>query len=94
MFEVTSLLRRLPTKIVELTALEEMAGNHRILRAGRHRSKIFECPYDFAKGTNLVLGFVPWKRLKVGDRLDVATVLRHRSAEKWLLRCAGGGGWR
>lgn len=93
MFEVTGISGRLPSKLVELEALEEMTGVHRLLSMGRFDSKIYECAYHFPAGTRLILEFAPWRRVELGDRIDVPSVLRHPSVEHLIFKNVAKRGW-
>jgi len=88
MFEVTDIAAGLLWKRVRMVALDDMNGTQTLLSPVPHAINAYNCPYRFPKGSTLTLKFTPWKRLAPGDRVDLATVLKHPSVQRQLFRAA------
>ena len=87
MFGVTGVKRRLWSKEVELTALDEMSGMEvLVFPGGRLGPNAFQCPYRFPKGSKVIASFAPWRALEIGARVDLSEVLKRPSIQRWLLR--------
>lgn len=85
MFEVTAIRRhRLTSNIVELQAIEEMRGTKTLLAGVR--SIVGRCPYHFPVGSKLSLTFAPWRRFRVGDRVELSMVLNHPTVQETIWR--------
>ena len=92
-FEITAIDSGFLSKFLELIVTEEVAGVTRIIDGGPRSLTVYECPYRFPQGAKLILEFGRRKQFKVGDRLDVATVLQHPSVKDLILRDASKNGW-
>jgi hypothetical protein len=83
-FEVTAVRGWLPSKLVELTAIDNIRGIK--LLGNGIRGGVFRCPYHFPKGAQLILTYPPWRHFNVGEHIDTATVLKHPSVQRELSR--------
>jgi hypothetical protein len=86
MFLVTKVLRRLPLRKVELTALNDVSGVHKKLLMWRHSSEIRDYPYRFASGSAYAISFAPWRRLMPGDQISDTEVLQNPSMQRLIER--------
>ena len=86
MFEVRDVQSGLLGNRVELTALDDMKGTVKLVSFAPHGMTAYEVPYCYLRGTSLTLRFAPWKRFGRGTRVDLATVLKHPSMQRQLLR--------
>jgi hypothetical protein len=86
MFQVTNVRLRLLWKAVTLIAENDMRGTETLVNAAPHGMTAYECPYYFRVGSSLTLRFAPWKSLAKGDRVELATVLKHPSVQRQMFR--------
>jgi hypothetical protein len=86
MFEVSNVQLGLLAKRVTLTALDDMSGTETLVNPAPHGIAAHQCPYDFARGSILTLRFAPWKAFAEGDRVELATVLKHPSVQRQMFR--------
>jgi hypothetical protein len=89
MFQVTDVRRALLARRVTLMAIDDMIGTETLISPGRHDLSAGSYAYHFPRGSTLTLRFAPWKTFSRGDRVKLATVLKHPSVQRQLFRAAG-----